>query len=254
MMAMKGTIVWLGGWSMPVTIFDQLRELLPEYQHVSVDYSGMDSPEKMLLLTEITVHRWKAALGANGKVSRGPLLIGGWSLGGLLALRLAVKGEVDGLLLFAAAARFTRSYEERDRGWPDAYLKQMMKQLLKDPQSVESSFRQMMFTEAEREAGLDRSFPPIGSWTTPALIAGLKILRSEEVLSRMSEITCPVLLVHGLEDKICPYNAAAELAAQWPQVDLIPIPGCGHAPFWGREVKIAEELRRWWDEHKDIGY
>ncbi|GFZ81912.1 pimeloyl-[acyl-carrier protein] methyl ester esterase [Paenibacillus marchantiophytorum] len=253
MVSTRGTIVWLGGWSMPVTIFDRLRELLPEYQHVSVDFNDIDSPEKMLLLTETTAHRWKAAVGATDG-DRGSLLVGGWSLGGLLALRLAVEGDVDGLLLFAATARFTRSYEERGKGWPDAYLKQMMKQLLRDPQSVESSFRQMLFTEAEQKAGLDRNFPPIGSWTTPALIAGLQILRSEEVLSRMSEITCPVLLVHGLEDKICPYNAAAELAAQWPQVELLSLPGCGHAPFWGREVMISEELRRWWDEHKNIGY
>ena len=47
-----GTILWLTGWSMPDTVFDRLRELLPDFHHVSVDYSDADSPEKMLLLTE----------------------------------------------------------------------------------------------------------------------------------------------------------------------------------------------------------
>ena len=175
-------------------------------------------------------------------------MIGGWSLGGLLALRLAAKGFADGLVLFAATARFTRSKEEMDRGWADAYVRQMITGLKKDRQAVETKFRQMMFTEAEWEAGLGEGLPPIGSWTTPALIAGLQILRSEDVLSQLPEIECPVLLVHGTEDKICPYSAAAELVAQLPQAELLAIPDCGHAPFLGREDEIAEELRRWWHE------
>lgn len=50
----SGTIVWLCGWGMPDAIFDRTRELL-RFHHVSVDYSDADSPEKMLLLTEIAV-------------------------------------------------------------------------------------------------------------------------------------------------------------------------------------------------------
>lgn len=246
----SGTILWLPGWSMPNTVFDRLQELLPEFRHVSIDYRDADSPEKMLLLTEIAAENSKDVTSCNTSNFRGPLLIGGWSLGGLLALRLAFKGFADGLVLFAATARFTRSKEERDRGWADAYVRQMITGLMKDRQDVETKFRQSMFTEAEWEAGLGNNLPLIGSWTTPALIAGLQILRSEEILSRLPEIDCPVLLVHGTEDKICPYNAAAELAAQLPQAELRTIPFSGHVPFLGREDEVAEDLRRWWDEQK----
>lgn len=106
----SGTILWLCGWSMPDAIFDRTRELLPDFHHLSVDYSNADSPEKMLLLTEIAVKKF---LNVDGEACRtrafnGPLLIGGWSLGGLLALRLAIKGFADGLVLFGTNARFTR--------------------------------------------------------------------------------------------------------------------------------------------------
>lgn len=97
----SGTIIWLCGWSMPDTVFDRIREFLPDFHHVSVDYSDADSPEKMLLLTEMAVDEAMAC--------HSPLLIGGWSLGGLLALRLATKGFADGLVLFGATARFTRT-------------------------------------------------------------------------------------------------------------------------------------------------
>lgn len=234
----SGTIVWLCGWSMPDAIFDRTRELLPDFHHVSVDYSDADSPEKMLLMTEIAVK----------KAFHGPLLIGGWSLGGLLALRLAIKGFADGLVLFGATARFTRSNEESDLGWADIYVRKMITGLVQNRQGVETKFRQLIFTEAEWEADLGKSLPPIGSWTTPALIAGLQILRSEECLSQLKSITCPVFLVHGTEDSICPYGAASELMAQLPKAKLFTIPACGHASFLGRENQIANELRRWWHE------
>ncbi|BBH19044.1 transporter [Paenibacillus baekrokdamisoli] len=246
-----GTILWLTGWSMPNTVFDRLRVLLPNFHHVSVDYSDADSPEKMLLLTETEARNIPNPDESVCRVraSRGkPLLIGGWSLGGLLALGLACKKLADGLILFGATAQFTRSKEEFDRGWADVYVRQMITELTKDRQAVETKFRRLVFTEAERETDLGQSLLPIGSWTTPALITGLQILRSEECLSQLPTIDCPVLLVHGTEDKICPYSAVSELMDQLPKAKLITIPASGHAPFLGREVHIADELRRWWHE------
>ncbi|MCQ6557327.1 alpha/beta hydrolase [Paenibacillus mendelii] len=249
----SGTIIWLTGWSMPVTVFDPLRELLPDFHHVSVDYSQADSPETMLRLTETEAKNVLSSDGSTFTTSglRGPLLIGGWSLGGLLALRLAAIGLADGLVLFAATARFTRPKAEADRGWADAHLRQMMTGLMKDRTAVETRFRQMLLTEIERAAGLGSSLPSSGSWTTPALIAGLQVLRSEEILSQLKKINYPVFLIHGTEDRICPYAAGSELASRLPQAELLTILSCGHAPFVGRECEIAEEVRRWRHEQQD---
>ncbi|WP_246316918.1 alpha/beta fold hydrolase [Paenibacillus agri] len=249
----SGTILWLCGWSISDDIFDRTRELLPDFHHISVDYSDADSPEEMLLLTETVV---KNLLYLDGEACRrrdfhGPLLIGGWSLGSLLALRLAIKGFADGLVLFGATAQFTRSKEESDLGWAEIYVRKMITGLTQNRQDVEEKFRQLIFTEAEWEAALGISLPPIGSWTTSALIAGLQILRSVECLSQVKSITCPLFLVHGTEDRICPYGAASELMAQLPKAKLLTIPASGHAPFLGREEQIANELRRWWHEQQD---
>ncbi|AJS61471.1 alpha/beta hydrolase [Paenibacillus sp. IHBB 10380] len=244
----SGTILWLTGWSMPDTVFDRLRLLLPDFYHISVDYSDADSPEKMVLLTETAARNFLSSGGTTCKTNRGPLLIGGWSLGGLLALRLAIQDFADGLVLLAATARFTRSKQELDLGWADTYVRRMIRGLTKDRQAVETEFRQLVLTEEEWKTDLGEILPPIGSWTTPALITGLQILRNEEYLSQLSMIDCPVLLVHGTDDKICPYGAASELTAQLPQAELLTIPASGHVPFLGREAHIADELRRWWHE------
>jgi pimeloyl-[acyl-carrier protein] methyl ester esterase len=238
-----GTILWLSGWSMPDMVFDQLRALLPDFHHISLNYWDADSPEEILLLTETAARNF---LSADETAGHSPLLIGGWSLGGLLALMLAVKGIADGLVLFAATARFTRSKAEADRGWADVYVRQMITGIQKDRQTVETNFRQLLFTEAEWENNRGERLPPTGSWTDSALTAGLQILRGKECLSQLSAIDCPILLVHGTEDKICPYGAALELMNQLPQAKLLTLPGCGHVPFLGRETQIAEELRRWW--------
>jgi pimeloyl-[acyl-carrier protein] methyl ester esterase len=244
----SGTIVWLTGWSMPDAVFDRLRLLLPDFRHISVDYSTADSPENMLCLAETAVRNilFGGGSACRDKALHGPLLISGWSLGGLLALRLASKGYADGLVLFGATARFTRSKEELDRGMADAYVRQMIKGISKDRHAVETNFRKMMFTEQEWETGLAESLPQTGSWTTQALLAGLQLLRTENYLSQLPSIDCPVLLFHGTEDKICPYGAGLELVTQLPHAELISITACGHAPFLGREAHIADEWRRWW--------
>lgn len=238
-----GTIMWLTGWSMPDTIFDRLRERLPNYQHVPVDYSAVGSAEEMLQLIETAATHWQSS-----RTAYTPLLVAGWSLGGLLALRLAAQGWADGLVLLASTARFTRPKEQSDRGWADVYVRKMISGLAKDRQSVETNFRDMMFTQSEMLSNLGSHLPPAGCWTTSALIAGLDILRNVECLSRLPEIQCPVFLIHGAEDRICPYEAAAELAAQLPHAKLLTLPHCGHAPFLGREAEIAEQLGRWWHE------
>ncbi|MBP1962369.1 alpha/beta hydrolase [Paenibacillus aceris] len=246
--ARRGTILWLPGWSMAPAVFDQLRSELPDYHHALLDYSNAKAPDDMLALTEAAAAKWRA-----NSTENSPLIIGGWSLGGLLALRLAAKGLTDGLILFAATARFIRPKDEAELGQPDAYVRQMMRALTTDAAVVETKFRQRLWTNDEQRAGKCDKLPPIGGWAVPALLAGLHILRNEEVKSVLSKIACPVLLIHGVEDEICPYQAAKELADGLPQAQLLSIPGCGHVPFLGREKEIAEEVRRWWNEQQHGG-
>ncbi|CAM4031600.1 alpha/beta hydrolase [Paenibacillus alkaliterrae] len=244
-----GTILWFTGWSMPRTVFGSLQVLLPDYKHVSFEYGEVESDEELLALAEAQARSIREAAMEGAALYNGtyrPLLIGGWSLGGLLALHLAVNGLADGLILMGATARFIREREESERGWPDVYVRQMILMLGKDRQAVEESFRHRLLTAEGSKKELVVKLSPIGSWSTAALIAGLQLLRSTEYLSRLPGIHCPVLLIHGTKDTICPYGAAEEMAALLPHVELLTIAECGHMPFHGREESMAAEIRRWW--------
>ncbi|UVI33276.1 alpha/beta hydrolase [Paenibacillus spongiae] len=233
-----GSILWLTGWSMPPSVFDALCALLPEFHHHYADYGCVDSPEEMMALAE------KTALSLASS-SPSPLLVAGWSLGGLLALKLAAKGLADGLILLGATAKFTRPREQMNVGWADGHVRQMLKGLMRDRHEVETSFRALLFSKKEKESGISVKLPPIGYWTTSSLCAGLELLRAEECLSLLPEIDCPVLLLHGMDDEICPIAAAEELYQGLPRAELITISDCGHVPFIGREQHIVEALRRW---------
>lgn len=241
----NGTILWLGGWSMTNAVFARLHAALPDFRHAAADYGAADSADEMVALTE------SAARNLRSPATGHPLLIAGWSLGGLLALRLAAQGLADGLVLLAATARFTRAREQADLGWPDVHVRRMAAALAKDRQAVETRFRQTLFTDAEWKDGLAANLPPSGSWTTQALLSGLHVLRDVECLSRLPEIDCPVWLVHGREDQVCPYGAAEEMLSRLPHAELLSIAGCGHVPFMGRETILAEAIRRWWHGQPD---
>ncbi|QJC53090.1 alpha/beta fold hydrolase [Paenibacillus albicereus] len=245
--ASGGTIVWLGGWSMPASAMLRLTEQLPECRHVLVELGQAESQASMWRLAQGAVSRERCRLaddaGGGGGRSRAPLVLAGWSLGGLLALRLAADGHGDGLVLLAGTACFVRSQAEADRGWSDAVVRRMGERLLRD--RAEARFRDQMFTPEEREAGLPGLLPPAGAWPLAALDAGLRILREEDLRCRLPDIEVPALIVHGAEDRICPYAAAVELAEAMSDARLLSLADCGHAPFLGREEQVAQEWRRW---------
>ncbi|MEK3885112.1 alpha/beta hydrolase [Paenibacillus sp. PL2-23] len=239
---MSATILWLTGWSMPDSVFDRLRLELPDFEHKSVDYSQAVTPEEIFQRVERAAAEWTE----QDSRCKGPLLVAGWSLGALLALRLGVQGAADGLLLLAGTARFVRPSHQRELGWPDSYLRQMLASIAKDRPTIEGLFRRSLCTDAEWEAGRGELLPPAGSWSAEALMAGLRILRTEDYTDRLTLIRHPILLVHEHDDRVCPFGAAEEIASRTAQAKLSGWTGCGHVPFLGRETEVAEAIRSWW--------
>jgi len=238
-----GTILWLTGWSIADTVFDPLRKQLlsrmPEWRHVSALYYNAETPERMY-------EQSRAAARACRQTSRGPLVVAGWSLGGLLAIRLAAELGADGLMLLGATARFVRPRDESDRGWPDAYLRQMSLALARDREAVELKFRKSLFTPGELERGLHERLPAAGLWPSHSLTAGLERLRREDCRPLLPSIECPALVVHGQADTVCPFGAAKELLESLPRASLLEAPNSGHAPFLGREMETADAITNWW--------
>jgi pimeloyl-ACP methyl ester carboxylesterase len=144
-------------------------------------------------------------------------VIGGNSLGGHVALRLALDhGErVSGLVLTGSSGLFERGFtngvpHRPDRGWVD---------------------------DVHRVV------------TTPA--SALRVLRlarsarRDNLEDRLGEIRVPTLLVWGLEDRITPPEVGERFRALIPDAQLWHLSRCGHAPMLERPSLFAEVVDDW---------
>ncbi|MFF2154512.1 alpha/beta hydrolase [Paenibacillus chitinolyticus] len=251
----SGSILWLSGWSMPPAVFDDIRRELPEFRHFYADYGSAESPEaimesvrRLALSLPVGEPHGEPSSDLHERAAPAPLLIAGWSLGGLLALRLASEGLAAGLVLFGATARFVRQPAEQQSGWAPASVQAMIPALRQDADRVLQQFHRQMFTKEERRDGLGASLPEASGWSVPGLIAGLELLATEDMRDELPDIHCPALLIHGTHDKICPYGAALEIQAGVPQAVLVEAAGCGHVPFLQKERQTAETIRSWWND------
>jgi pimeloyl-[acyl-carrier protein] methyl ester esterase len=235
------TALWLSGWGMPDSVFDRLRSRLPDFRHESATLNDVRTPDEMVAEAVRSAERCRAETGS------GRLLLFGWSLGSLLALRIASEGIADGLVLFGATARFVRREGETSPGCPDVIVRRMAAALSENRASEELRFLDGILTDLEKQAGYGQWLPGAGSWSDSALAAGLEYLRSEDVRPLLQRVNCPSLLVHGTDDRICFPEAGRQLADALRSASLLPVARAGHAPFLGREELTADWIRRWWD-------
>jgi pimeloyl-[acyl-carrier protein] methyl ester esterase len=231
--------VWLSGWSAPAEIWRAAAEECDGVFHRFVSFEDCHSKEAILEKTMKTMD----------EAGSGAVLIG-WSMGGMVALELAARfpERTEAVFAVAAPGRFVRRTRE-EPGWDERVLGRMITQLRKDPAAVLAAFDRQMFTEGEGEAGwLDRwraecraSVPPVS-----ALVAGLEFLRDFSVLETADRIRCPVFLLAGERDEICPAVGVEELHRCLPDSRLNVWKGTGHLPFWVNPSRFREWFREGW--------
>jgi pimeloyl-[acyl-carrier protein] methyl ester esterase len=183
-----------------------------------------------------------------------------WSLGGLVAQRLAAQNpdKVARLMLVGSSPCFVQRPD-----WPHgieaAVLQQFAEDLGRDYAGTLLRFLSLQARNGEnvrtvmkylRVALFSRGIP-----SAAVLSAGLAILLESDLRSNVAQIRQPVCLIHGERDMLADINAArwmsgqlmgSRLAAPSPTLPrqrergqsarcasfgLIEIPGCAHAPF-----------------------
>lgn len=163
-----------------------------------------------------------------------PYWLGGWSLGGLLAMKAVLDGVLHpaGLILISSTARFC-SGDDYPHGVPRTHLRAMMRGLVRSRESVLASF----YDQAGQPVDCD--------FTTEELSRGLQWLDTLDLRERLHEIEMPVLILHGAEDRIIPVSAAEYLATKIPSSHLIVHPGAGHALPLKNPEWISPLVERW---------
>jgi len=240
-------LVLLHGWGSSAAVFSELVSMLADDFRLLVPDlpgHGASSPAAQNNLASIAaaLNCWLAA------IEDTPVVLGGWSLGGMLALEMTRQKPltVDRLLLIATTPRFT-SGENWMFGLPVVQVRALARNLARHFEATLADFFNLAFAgEAISRQRLQeiRNFAVMRS-CLPEPAAALELLTvfsAQNQLGILSQIDQPALVMHGELDQITPLEAGRYLADTLPRGAFLKFPGVGHGPFLSRPRKVVDSI------------
>lgn len=252
------TMVFIPPWSIVHSrIYKaQLPYFSEHFRCITYDARGNGKSDRPEDVTAYTLDNYVAdALAVIDHAAAEKVILVGLSLGGLVASVLAahypervkgaiLAGTVSGIGL-ADAARLTSTNflakRERFEGW-DKFNRNYW--LTHYPDFAEFFIRNV-FSEPHSTKQIEDGIAWAKETTGPILIKTVEaraIPPKFDVSEQMyRKIRCPLLLIHGDDDQIQPYQRAKAVAAEVPGAELVTIDGGGHNPL-GRYPAKANAL------------
>jgi len=231
--------VLVHGWGLHGGIWDEFVPLLERgFRVTRVDLPGHGLSEWN---NEVTLDDMADAVLASVPESAAWL---GWSLGGLVASRAALKSpaRVSALVTLASSPCFVRK-----PGWQSAMLPVLLDTFAGDLQDdYKKTLNRFLSLQVRGSAAASQTLKALrakllahGQPSTAALQAGLAVLRDSDLREQLPGIACPTMLVMGERDTLVPVNAGRESARLFPAARLEVIAGAGHAPFIAQPEIVA---------------
>lgn len=242
--------VLLHGWSMDGAVWGEFADALcPHLRLHLVDLPGHGRSARTVPLSIDSL-----AAAVAGVLPPRSLLVG-WSLGGMVALRLAAAqpGLVRALVLIATTPRFAAG-DDWPHGTPDEALAAFAAELDADAPTLLARFRASMCRGDADERKLRRRMSTLPAPTAEltALREGLDILRRVDLRADATRIRTPTLIVHGGRDTVVPPGAGAWLAAHIEGARWHAFDECTHLPFLSRPAECAALVRQFASESESI--
>lgn len=241
-------VVLVHGWGMHSGVWEDVAEALFDHHRVTVvDLPGYGFSRALDIRHDLdTLCQTVAAAVPT------PAAWVGWSLGGLVAQRLAITApeRVSRLILTNSSPCFVRR-----PGWPHAIappvLHQFAQQLRQDHRAVLKRFIALEVYGSERAAEQLRRLKAMlfqhGEPALSALEGGLALLENTDLRAAWSRIACPILLMLSQRDQLVPASAGAALVERLPNIRLKVFERAGHAPFFSHLDEFVTELRAFLD-------
>ncbi len=163
-------------------------------------------------------------------------MVGGWSLGGQIAMELALREpkRVKQLILISTTPCFAKR-DDWKWGMEHKLLQLFLENLKLNYATTINRFLTLQMS-GDRDASkillqLRKHFFQRAEPDPDALLKGLRILQESDLRDRMGAIKQPVLLLHGENDVITHPAAADWMHQQLSQSQRVLFSHCGHAPF-----------------------
>lgn len=222
--------VFLHGWGQSASAWFRQRDSFGDACFLNLPGHG-GTPETTDWVT------WLA-----GRLPDAPFILIGWSLGGMLALKVAAQANMHQNLLRGLVLVGTTPCFASRNDWPHGCAPQVLEGFQQGIEAAEAVRQRAMerffalmlhgdalarseYRALARQA-VDRRRPP----TPTALKQGLLLLQTMDLRHELGEVRVPTLVIHGENDAVVPPGAGRYLAEHIDDATWLGLPGCGHAP------------------------
>ncbi|MCB5188485.1 pimeloyl-ACP methyl ester esterase BioH [Methylobacillus caricis] len=240
-------LVLIHGWGMHGGVWQPLvKKLAKQFELYVVDLPGMGFSQDISAesLQEI-VKALLPQLPVNADIC-------GWSLGGLVAMSLALSHPqyVRRLVLVGSTPRFINTDADAPQPWLNgmaaAVFEKFARQVGEDYHATLLKFLTLQCMGASdaratikqlRHAIAERPVPSAAS-----LQRALNVLLENDLREQVASLRQETLLIHGDRDTLAPVQAAHWLAQHLSAGQLRVIAGAGHAPFLSHPQQFIESI------------
>lgn len=239
-------LVLLHGWSSDGSIWGEFADLLCAHFRLHL----VDLPGHGLSRREVPLSIDSLTTAVAGFVPQRSLVCG-WSLGGMVALRLAAEKPtlLRGLVLISTTPHFS-SGNDWLHGTPGEALTSFAAELDADATTLLARFRASMCRSDIEERKLRRIMAtlPAAPADLTALKEALDVLCDTDLRDDVRRVASPALVIHGGRDAVVPPGAGRWLATQIDGARWHSIDECAHLPFLSRPEDCAALVRQFASE------
>ena len=170
----------------------------------------------------------------------------GWSLGGMIAMQMALLAPKRVLKLISVASSPCFVAELSWPGMSPQVLNNFALRLQDNSVKTLSEFLLLQSGQGEQGRlmykrllpGLKRSQPH-----PEALSSGLSVLKNQDLRADIERLESPTLFLYGALDSIVPQSVALEVKALLPSSEYTVFKKSAHAPFLTHQDLFIERLR-----------
>jgi pimeloyl-[acyl-carrier protein] methyl ester esterase len=235
-------LLFIHGWGMHGLMWGELLPVLSRHYHVL----AVDLPGYGLSTQEAGTPYLDFIVDTLSKQFTEPVTLCGWSMGGQIALRWALRYPllIEKLVLISTTPCFVQQED-----WPCAMandtLSAFAASLQQDEAATLRRFLALMARGSDNERALlvllRRLLQSRGKPSIKALLAGLKLLLELDLRKDLPQINTPALVISGIQDTLTPPDASRYLAAQMT-AQLATIKGASHVPFLSHPDIVAKHI------------
>jgi len=231
------TIVFIQGWPLSHEQFEYQFDVLPAlgYRCIGIDWRGFGKSDKPF--SGYTLDRLADDIRTVvGTLQLENFTIVGHSMGGAISIRYMSRYNgygVSKLVLVSAAAPTGFTAETANN-----FLKENLNDRPKMMQDVTDDFFFQYVTRPFSDWFFQMGLEAAG-WSTAAIII---TLRDENLNEDLPKIVAPTLIIHGIHDKVIPFEQANEMNQKIRNSQLVPFQYSGHGPFWEERDKFNQLL------------